>query len=215
MIFDWKTETYRYRYYLTNLKELGKRKDVGSFAELTATLFVISFFILFAIRPTFIIISGLMKEIKEKEEISNQLQQKVVALRMAQEEYSKNMSRLYLVDQALPEKPDFPLLIFAVEQEARSANAQMISFSITKIGIKTNQVSKSKTAKVPFFDFNSTLTGDYQNLKEFLGKMENLRRVIEIDSINFTKTKKTEKEASKIKLSITGKVNFQPKEVEL
>jgi len=215
MIFDWKTEIHRYRYYLVNLKEISKKKEVGSFAELTATLMVISFFILFAIRPTLIIVSGLIKEIKEKEEISNKLQGKVAALRASQEEYAKSANRLYLVDQALPEKPDFPLLIFTVEQEARATDTQLLSFSITKIGIKSSAPSKSKTAQVPFFDFHSTVTGDYQNLKEFLGRMENLRRVIEIDLVNFSKTKKTEKEPSRIRLSITGKVNFQPKEAEL
>lgn len=215
MIFDWKTEVHRYRYYFVNLKTIGKREDVSSFAELTATFLVISFFILFAIRPTFVIVARLMREIQQQQEVSEKLQKKVVALRMAQEEFSNNMNRLYLVDQALPEKPDFPLLIFAVEKEAQETDTQIQSFSITKISVKSSEDVKPKTAQVSFFDFNLILTGDYKNLKEFLGKMEDLRRIIKIDSISFGKAKKAEKEPLKIKLSVTGRANFHPKEVSL
>jgi hypothetical protein len=108
------------------------------------------------------------------------------------------MNRLYLVDQALPEKPDFPLLIFAVEKEAQETDTQIQSLSVTKISVKAGEEVQPKAAPVSFFDFNLILTGDYQNLKGFLGRMENLRRIVKLDSISFEKAKKTEKELPKI-----------------
>jgi Tfp pilus assembly protein PilO len=134
---------------------------------------------------------------------------------MAQEEFSNNMNRLYLVDQALPEKPDFPLLIFAVEKEAQETDTQIQSLSVTKISVKAGEEVQPKAAPVSFFDFNLILTGDYQNLKGFLGRMENLRRIVKLDSISFEKAKKTEKELPKIKLSVTGRANFHPQEISL
>lgn len=212
MIFDWKTEIRRYRYYFVNLQKLTQRKDVGSFTELTFTFLVISFFLLFAIRPTFIIIAGLVKEINEKEALTEKLQSKIISLRAAQEEFSINMDRLYLVDQALPDKPDFPLLILAFEKEAALSNSQILVFSITKIGIKGESDPTKNQASIPYFEFNSTLTGEYRDLREFLTRVENLRRAINLETVSFSKTKRTDQEPSRIKLSVSGLANFFPEE---
>jgi len=200
MIFDWKTEIHRYNRYFVNIGKLTERKDVRSLTGLTVTLFVISFFILFAIKPTFIIVAGLTREIKSEQEIDDKLQKKITTLTTAQEEYSLNENRFYLLDQALPETSEFPAFIVNAEKEAAECNVQIQSFTISKIiliGSKENS-----------FDFGLTATGSYQDLKNFLGKFEQLRRIVGLESISFGKTKKTVNEPAKIRLNISGKVSF-------
>ena len=129
----------------------------------------------------------------------------------AQTEYTQNQDRFYLIDQALPETPDFPLLIFSLEKEATTSGVSLQSISITKIELKNANKTNPNPAAVPSFEFNSVLTGPYENLKLFLGQLENLRRIITLDTINFGKTKATEKEVAKISLSISGRVDFYPR----
>jgi len=211
MIFDWRTEINRYRYYFNNFQTIVKRKDLRSFGELSLTLLVISFFLFFAIKPTLVIIAGLNKEINDKQVTSENLQKKITSLVAAQTEYTQNQDRFYLIDQALPETPDFPLLIFSLEKEATTSGVSLQSISITKIELKNANKTNPNPAAVPSFEFNSVLTGPYENLKLFLGQLENLRRIITLDTINFGKTKATEKEVAKISLSISGRVDFYPR----
>jgi Tfp pilus assembly protein PilO len=211
MIFDWRTEIGRYRYYFLNFRTLAQRKDIRSFGELSLTLLVISFFLFFAIKPTLVIIAGLTKEIKDKEEVSQKLQTKIASILSAQQEYSLNQDRFYLVDQALPETPDFPLLILAMQKEATSAGVAIESISITKIEIKS--ASNQPNSSIPNFEFTSSVTGNYSNLKQFLSQIENLRRVVNFDQVSFSKVKKTNQtnnEPEKTRLMISGKANFYP-----
>lgn len=200
MIFDWKTEIHRYNRYFVNIGKMAERKDLRSMTWLTVTFFVISFFALFAIKPTSIIITSLTREIKDKREIDDKLQKKITTLVAAQEEYSLNENRFYLLNQALPETSEFPAFIMNAEKEAASCNVQIQSFTINKINLTSTKESS--------FDFDLTVTGNYQDLRIFLGKFEKLRRVVGLESISFGKTKKTVNEPSKIRLNISGKVSF-------
>jgi len=203
MIFDWKTEIHRHNRYFVNIGKMTERKDLRSMTGLTVTFFVISFFVLFAIKPTFIIVTGLTREIKDKREIDDKLQKKITTLVAAQEEYSLNENRFYLLDQALPETSEFPSFIVNTEKEAASCNVQIQSFAINKIVLIS--------AKESSFGFDLTATGNYQDLKTFLGRFEQLRRIFSLESISFGRTKKTVNEPSKIRLNISGKVNFYQK----
>lgn len=215
MIFDWKTELHRYRRYFVNVHGLSQRQDIRSFTSLTITFLTISVFGFLAIKPTFVIIAGLTKQLKENEEYYQKLQEKIGSLVKAQEEYSLNENRFYLIDQALPETANFPSLVFALEKEAEAASVQIVAFSIDKIelteGAKTIVV---KGAETPSFDFNATLTGDYENLKIFLGKLENLRRVIDLENVSFAIKKEAKQETFQLRLSFSGKANYYPVDVK-
>ncbi len=204
MIFDWKTEIHRYNRYFENIGKVTGRKDLRSLTGLTVTFFVISFFAFLAIKPTFVIVTGLTREIKDKKEIDDKLQKKIASLVAAQEEYSLNENRFYLLDQALPETSEFPAFIMNTEKEAVACNVQIQSFTINKIILTGAKGTGS-------FDFDLTATGNYQDLRIFLGKFEQLRRIASLESISFGKTKKTVNEPSKIRLNISGTVSFYEK----
>jgi Tfp pilus assembly protein PilO len=213
MIFDWKTETTRYHRYLATLRQIAQREDVRSWTNLTLSFLTIAFFGFFAIKPTLIIIAKLTKEIKDRQEVNLQLKKKIASLIAAQEQYSANQERFYLIDQALPQTPDFPSFLFCLEKEATSAGIKIQSFSITKIEIAQTQKAKPADQKSPSFEFNLALTGDYVNLQRFAGQIENLRRSLNLEKISFSKTKKEKEETPKIVLTIFGKSNFYEKTI--
>jgi len=207
-----KDRFHQYHRYYVSLREFTQKKPVRSFTTLSLSMLTISFFAFFAVKPTLVIIAGLTKEIKDKETSLAKIQKKVASLVQAQEQYSLNQSRFYLLEEALPNIPDFPSLIYPLEKEALLSGVKIRSFSVTKIEIVKKTTAKAKTAGLPGFEFSLSAEGDYQNLKNYLAKIDSLRRLMTIDKIAFTKTKKTRAEASTIVLTLSGTSNFYLKE---
>lgn len=203
-------ELHRYHRYFVKLKEATTRKEVRSFTYLTLSLFTIAFFGFFAIRPTLVIIASLTKEIKEKEAIEKKFQDKIASLIKAQEEYSTHQEKFSLIDQALPSSPEFPSLILPLEKEALNSSVQVQSFSIAKIEIFKREKVKAESNQALSFEFTLALSGDYQNLVNFLKNFDRLRRSVLIDKFSFGLTKKTGGETQEIILTLLGKSNFYP-----
>lgn len=216
MIFDWKTEHNRYRRYFVNLKKVTERSDVRSFTNLTLTFFLISIMGFLAIKPTLVIIANLAKEIKEKEEINQKLKSKIVSLVKAQEEYSLNQDRFFLLDQALPNTPDFPTLVSTLEKQANEAGVIFNSFSIDKILlVEKKETKETKEDKISSFEFNLSLSGEYDNLKEFLIRLEELRRIVNFSTVSLGAKKEPGKEnvyreIFNLRLNVSGKANYFP-----
>lgn len=212
MKINLKDEFHRYNRYFVSLKEFSQKKPVRSFTNLTLSMLTIAFFAFFAIKPTVVIIASLTKEIKDKQEIRTKIKSKITSLVQAQETYSLNQDRFYLLDQSLPDIPDFPSLIFPLEKEATLNNIQIRSFSITVIDIIPKGKTKDKASVTSSFDFNISATGDYQNLKAFLVKLKTLRRLLTIERASFGQTKKSRDQSITTTLAISGSSSFYPKE---
>ena len=210
MVFDWRTGLNRYRYYLGDLRKIGQRKDISLWTSFILTFFTIAFFGFFAIRPTLIIIAELTRDIKDKEELNTQLKKKISSLVAAQAEYSANQERFYLVNQALPQFADFSSLLYGLEKEVSFSGVKILSFSVGKINI-FGEERKKTTQKVPSFEFQVSLEGDYPNLLNFLKSVENFRESISLNLVSFNKAKKTSEEEPKLILTISGEMNFFPK----
>lgn len=213
MILDWQTEAHRYRRYFVNLKKVTERNDVRSFTNLTLTFLLISIMGLLAVKPTLVIIARLIKEIKEKEEINQQLKNKIGSLVKAQEEYSLNQDRFYLLNQALPKTSDFPNLIFTLEKQANETGVTFSSFSIDKIQLINEKVLKEE--KISSFEFNISLSGTYDNLRELLNRLGELRRIVEFSTVSFGVKKEPgeetpNEETLNLKLIIAGEANYFP-----
>ncbi len=186
MNFDWKKEYYRYHRYFFDLRKKTKAPKTRSFAWLSLSIFTVSFFILVAIKPTVVTIAKLNREIIDKEKASNSLQQKINSILQAQQVFTENSDQLYLLEDALPAKSEFPRLAYFLEQEAALAEVNLKFLNFEKIG-KT-----AASPKTSSFNFSLVTTGDYLKLKQFLGDLEISRRIIKIERASFNQLKKEE-----------------------
>ncbi|HUW24509.1 MAG TPA: type 4a pilus biogenesis protein PilO [Patescibacteria group bacterium] len=211
MNFDWKTEYYRYRRYFFSLGKIGKTAPVRSFAWLSLTLFAIAFFAVMAIRPTLITIAKLNREIKDKKDASQKLQTKINAIVAAQALYARNLDHLPLLEEALPEKSEFPRLAFFFEENATASNVELKTLNFEKIGVsEKGSSSSSSTANSLYFSLN--VAGDYAYLKDFTRRLETSRRILKIDSAAFSQVKK--EEGWQLTLRVTGQASFSKNQVE-
>jgi hypothetical protein len=106
MALGWRKDYLRYRSYFLNIVNVYKqRRDVKAFLELILTLVTISFFALFALKPTLLTIIELLREIEAKEETVEKMDTKIQNLQQAQTLYIQEAARIKLLETAIPDKP--------------------------------------------------------------------------------------------------------------
>jgi Tfp pilus assembly protein PilO len=199
----------QYKRYFGNLNKISLSKKTKTYSGIVFTLLAITFFAIFAIKPTLIIISQLIKETKDQKEVNKVLEEKINDLSKAQSQYSKISKDLYLVDQSLPLKPEASLLIKELEVLAYYSSVELVSFKVnqTFVNASQEQLNSEKTAEnTGTIYFSITASGNYDSLKTFLKSLDNLRRIILVDSFSF---KSNTLENEKLTLTLNAKAYYQ------
>jgi len=191
----------QYHRFYTNVTRLYQQKKIRAYTELVLSVLTISFFLFFAIKPTAVTISGLVKEIEDQRLVAEKLQQKINDLGTARKEYLTIKTDLPLVDQALPPESQTILLARQLEALTRRTAVTINGLSFGQAAIK--QVKTEPELQT--IDFNLTVTGEYQNLKSFLQSLESLTRMTSMDGFGF------QKKSEDLILHLTGQAYYLPK----
>ena len=181
MALDSQQEYYRYRRYFVDLRQIYRQKKARVYTEIVLSVITVIFFVVFAIRPTFVTITGLLKEIKDKKVVTAGFENKI-----------------YLIDEALPKKSDLADLVNGIEQMVAQSGLTEISLTFDKTVIKGEENMNGLRE----IDLSLTVSGDYLNMKNLLQQLTNLRRVISLGEINFQTPKSAE---DQLTLTINGK----------
>lgn len=207
----------RYRVIFLNLyKVYQKRADARMFLEIILSLVTISFFTLFALRPTALTITQLLQEIKAKEEVLAKLDQKIVDIGTAQSLYAQENSRLGLIDNAIPKIASPESFARQIEGLGKIAGVNLTNIVIDDIvlfGENAPLVATTEDtplaapgSKVVGFSLNAL--GEYPELAGFIASLESLRRIVQID--NMTIGNVQTQEGTSLTLSVTGRVAYYP-----
>lgn len=200
MAFNYKTDYYRYKRYFLKVKGLYQQPAAKTSLALILTLLAISFFSLFAIKPTFMTIGKLVKEIKDKQSINKTLAKKVNDLEKGQINLELARNDFGLIDKALPLKADFNRLAGEINYLILYSKLILSSASFSEFSLIPPDSDKNE------FDFNLVVDGDFSSTNNFIKDLENLDRILEIKSISFST--KTEVENAKLQADISGKAFF-------
>jgi Tfp pilus assembly protein PilO len=206
------TEYHRYSRYFKELPKIYQKKETVVYTGLILTLLSVSFFAVFAIRPTIITIVSLYREIQTQKEINNQLQKKINTLSSAQSNYTLAEPYLPLIDEAIPPTPSLSQVTLQFETLAQKNNLTINSLSFEPsvlLGKDPTKKEKKKTSSLQNLSFSLSLNGNFEDLEKFLDSLSQLRRIITIDSSSFSKKESTEgEETETINLNISGKFYF-------
>jgi len=182
--FDWQTEYHRYHRYFTDLSRFYQSKKAKTYLGIILSLLTTTFFVVFAIKPTLVTIAQLIKQTKDQKEVEASLEKKINSLSQAQNEYLAVEPNLSLLEDALPQEPQAPLLIKQLEALASQNNVSIDRLRINEFNLKKNSPPQSE--KQPL-TFSFAAIGDYANLKAFLSSLANLRRIVLVESFSFQK----------------------------
>lgn len=156
--------------------------------EVFLSLGLVIFLGVFAVQPTLVTMSDLIQEIEEKREISQQLTQKVAALSTAQSEFAALGSQLTLLEEAVPSEPQVIKTLKIIEKLATENKVIITSLSLSQV--PEPSASASATLKQEALPIQVAVTGDYPAIRQFAESLLDSRRLLHIDTINFSLNEK-------------------------
>jgi Tfp pilus assembly protein PilO len=196
--------TSPYSRYLARIANFYQKEEVRAYTNLILSLFTISFFVFFAVKPTLTTIASLIKEANDQKEVSQRLDKKLENLSAAQEEYRSFQEALYLIDQALPETAQSSSFLGQIEILSQENSLDLTSVQTGKHSLKGESllVQKSQEEKIkektiyPAFTINLSSSGSYKNIEVFLNSLMNLRRITDIKNLSINKRSRDQEELS-------------------
>lgn len=154
--------------------------------ELFLSIGAVLFFAVFAIRPTLLTMSDLIKEIDDKRQLDKQMAQKIAALSSAQAEYIKNQERFAVLDEAIPTNPDLVGLFKILEKLASEQTIVITAMSVAEIPKPLPQDTLFTKLERKNLNFNISITGDYTSIRSFVGELTKAQRTIVVEKVTFS-----------------------------
>jgi Tfp pilus assembly protein PilO len=153
--------------------------------ELFLTIGLVLFLALFAIRPTLVTMSDLLKEIEDKNKLNEQLGKKVAALGTAQTQYLALETRLPILDQAIPSDPTIIEVLKIIEKTASDTGIIIESAGVNEIPTKPAAQPVFEQLQKTDITVAVSIVGDYASIRDFVSALQNSRRTLVIDSVVF------------------------------
>ncbi len=153
--------------------------------ELFLTVGLVIFLGAFAIRPTIVTMSDLLKEIETKTELDESLTKKIASLQTAQNQYLNVEDQLYLLDSAIPEQPEIILSTKIIEKVAADSKVVINNLSIAELPENSKDVVLFTQKSKENVSISVNITGDYLSIREFVETLRNSRKSYIIESVVF------------------------------
>lgn len=142
----------------------------------------------------FLTLSQKQAAIAEKKYYTEKLSEKEQILAELERRYKQIEPDLPLIDNALPGEKDSSKLLADLDALARSANLRMTFLEPGSVGSSkqksSTDLSLLQTVKGPLgyeIPLELRVKGSYRNFQDFIRKMENYQRLINIESVEIIK----------------------------
>lgn len=184
---------------------LVKDKKTASYLTLTLSLFTLSFFGLFAIRPTLITATSLIKKVSDLKKLNIEYENKINSIIRAQFEYEQIRNRLSLINEALPEQSSFTKLAQGLEKFGQASNVTINQLHIDDVSVSSPLLDR----KLLQYGFNVIATGDYPSLTSYISHFTNWTRIATLSKLEFTRDG-SGTISSTLRLHLSGKTYYEP-----
>lgn len=182
---------------------------IRGYFEIVATILLVAFFVMFAIRPTLKTIAGLLRTIDDLKQVEQALDAKINSLVQAQANYSRIKPKLPLLDKALPPKPEVDNLVIDLERRMQENQVEIAGLSVEGTGLtpdawklNPNFVEKSK---VPL-GFSLTTKSGFPKAELLLSSLANDDRLMSIQRVSFSSSG----ESKELSIGYSGSAFFLP-----
>lgn len=173
--------------YLKGQQE--NRKFVET-VELGSTVFLIAFFLLFAIRPTVLVISSLLGEINSKKVLNASLKNKINNIIMAQDSFSQVQERYLVINSGLPSSERYSYSANQIIAAAQAAGVSLSDLSFTIPDDKDTNRAATPNKNLRNYSVTASTGSDFPSILKYVDRLINNRRHFEIPSISITALQK-------------------------
>lgn len=180
---------------------------------LVLSIFVITVFIVFALRPTIISIATLKKTISESEETLTKLNTKISSLEQASVELESFKSALPALNVAIPNTgADYSSLTSVTESLAIQTQTSLESESLGPTLLYSRILSPfapSTKQVVIELPFSARIVGTYSDAIAYLERLITMERIVSIDSVTLTNETGTGADAKPgVALNLSGNAYY-------
>jgi Tfp pilus assembly protein PilO len=176
----------KYQQQLSSALQNFYQKPVARVSvELLLSIGLVMFLAVFAIRPTLLTMSNLIKEIDDKTVLNNQLATKVAALNTAQAEFLSFEDKLPILDQAISSNPDLVYSLKVLEKLAADNRVIISGMTISELPQEEVSDQPFNTRVLNTMPISINLVGDYISLRNFTEAIRSNRHSYMIESISF------------------------------
>ena len=186
------------------LTPIMKNKKTSSYVSLILSLFSISFFGIFAIRPTLITAVTLSKSVAELKKLDIEYENKISNIITAQSQYEQIRGNIPNIDQALPKDAAFNQLANILEKFTGQSNLTIIQLQID--GSPISRLPPS--GKVENIQFSILTNGNYLSSSDFIQHLLNWKRLITVESLELSKEGGTQ--SAELRMTLKGKTYYEP-----
>ena len=196
------TQSTNINTYYVRIGAYSRRPEIKVISSLTLSIITVIFLTLFAIKPTIITISGLLREIEDKKDFNQTLDIKINQLTLAQSQLNIYQDQLPLLDQALPNESFSVNLIRQIEYlianngltfQGAGYQGGAIDPDLKPAPKLKQKVAKEKKAKKAIkehglvglntYDINLRLAGKYDQIASLMADLNNLSRLLIIHQV--------------------------------
>lgn len=179
-------------------------KKSASYFTITLSLFSISFFGFFAIRPTIITAVSLFKSVSDLKKINIEYENKISSLVRGQAEYEKMRDKIPFIESALPITSSFHILTSALENFAARSDVSINQLQIDGVPISKQAPSQ----KMQTYGFSMITIGSYPNIYSYIQHLFNWKRLVTINSLDFSGEGSTT--SGLLRVTIKGSAYYEP-----
>lgn len=154
--------------------------------ELFLTVGLVLFLGSFAIRPTIVTMSDLIKEIETKTKLDTSLTKKLAALQTAQTQYLIIQEQIPILDSAIPEQPEIILSTKLIEKIAADSKVVIKNLSVNELPDDTKDTVEFSQKSKQNLGITLNITGDYIAIREFSETLRSSRKSLIVESIVFS-----------------------------
>lgn len=205
--------------YAQDLRKYYRMPAVQVSLALVLSVFVMSIFIVFALRPTILSIVTLQKTIKESEKTLAQLDTKVKSLQVASNQLELLKPALPVVNASIPnEGALYSPLTQALEVLAVQTNVKIESETLGPTLLFSRVLSPFKPAKeqsVVALSFTARATGNYPSINDFLTKLLSMERIVSLESVTITREVGNKTTSAGVSLNISGSAYYLADKAQL
>lgn len=190
------------------LEYLKKRQEDQKFLksiEIAFTFTAISFFLVFAIKPTATTISALVGDIKSKQILVKEMRSKINNIVIAQDNFSKVQEKYRVVESSLPDSPRY---YYSANQLRFSAQLSQINLDKLSFNVEDKPIHPN----LKYYSVSISQNSDFTSIVDFITKLQDSRRLLDLNPINLavklSKDKESTPSASGINLGLNSRLYF-------
>ena len=168
--------------YLAKQRENQK---FGRSLEISITFILITFFVIFAVRPAVTTVTGLIGQIKAKELQSQKMRQKINDIIQAQDAFSAIQEKYTVIQSVLPDTPRYNQSVTQLQVISQNSG---IPFDPVNINLK-DAATPEQNSPLKNYSINFSGRINYASVANLINQIRQNRRLFQIDSISVAQAK--------------------------